>query len=42
VWLDTADVDIIEHSICSFEHRTVLSLLWVPEAVAARVGMASR
>lgn len=42
-WLDTtADVDIIEHSICSSEHRTVLSLVWVPEAVAARVGMAAR
>jgi len=39
-WLDTtADVDIIEHSICSREHGTVLSLLWVPEAVAVRVGM---
>lgn len=39
-WLDTsADVDIIEHSICSPEHGTVLSLLWVPEAVAPRVGM---
>lgn len=42
-WLKTtADVDIIEHSICSSQHGTVLSLLWVPEAVAARVGMASR
>lgn len=39
-WLDTsAGVDILEHSICSSEHRTVLSLLWVPEAVAARLGM---
>jgi Zn-dependent peptidase ImmA (M78 family) len=33
------DGDIIEHSICSPEHRTVLSLLWVPEAVASEVGM---
>lgn len=40
-WLDTsADDDIVEHSICSREHGTVLSLLWVPDAVAARVGMA--
>lgn len=42
-WIRTsADVDIIEHSICSSEHRTVLSLLWVPEAVAERVGMTNR
>jgi hypothetical protein len=40
-WIDTAtDVDIVEHSICSREHRTVLSLVWIPDAVAARVGMA--
>lgn len=39
-WLDTSrDVDLVEHSICSREHRTVLSLLWVPETVAASVGM---
>lgn len=39
-WLDTsADVDIIEHSIGSREHGTVLSLLWVPEVVGARLGM---
>jgi hypothetical protein len=40
-WLDTsADVDIIEHSICSHAHGTVLSLLWVPDAVGPRLGMA--
>jgi hypothetical protein len=39
-WFDTtASVDIVEHSICSRAHRTVLSLLWVPEAVGARLGM---
>jgi hypothetical protein len=39
-WLKAKrDVDIIEHSICSSEHRTVLSLLWVPENVAEHVGM---
>jgi hypothetical protein len=39
-WIDTSvDVDIIEHSICSHEHRTVLSLLWVPERVAGPLGM---
>jgi hypothetical protein len=39
-WFDTsADVEIIEHSICSREHGTVLSLLWVPDAVGPRLGM---
>ncbi len=39
-WFNTtADVDIIEHSTCSPQHGTVLSLLWVPEAVGARLGM---
>ncbi len=39
-WFNTsADVEIVEHSICSREHGTVLSLLWVPEAVGARLGM---
>jgi hypothetical protein len=34
-WFDTsADVDIVEHSIASPQHGTVLSLLWVPEAAA--------
>ncbi len=41
-WFETKhDADIIEHSICSSEHRTVLSLLWIPEAVAEWVGMKS-
>lgn len=36
-WIDTtAEVDLIEHSTASYEHRTVLSLLWVPEAAAAQ------
>jgi len=40
-WIEAKHgADIIEHSICSSEHRTVLSLLWVPQAVAAHVGMA--
>ncbi len=39
-WLDTtANVDIVEHSTCSVEHGTVLSMLWVPEAVGARLRM---
>jgi len=39
-WFKTeAGVDVIEHSICSVEHGTVLSMLWVPEAVAAPLGM---
>ena len=39
-WLDTsADVDIVEHSIGSREHGTVLSLLWIPDAVGACLGM---
>ncbi|HEY1811000.1 MAG TPA: ImmA/IrrE family metallo-endopeptidase [Kofleriaceae bacterium] len=39
-WLETSvDVDIVEHSICSHEHQTVLSLLWVPERVADPLGM---
>jgi len=42
-WFESKrDADIIEHSICSPEHRTVLSLIWVPEAVADLVGMRSR
>jgi hypothetical protein len=37
-WFDTsADVDIVEHSIASPEHGTVLSLLWIPEPSAARL-----
>lgn len=39
-WFDTtANVDIIEHSTCSPAHGTVLSMLWVPDAVGARLGM---
>jgi Zn-dependent peptidase ImmA (M78 family) len=42
-WFEAkADADIIEHSICSSEHGTVLSLLWVSEAIAGRVGMRAR
>jgi hypothetical protein len=37
-WLDTSvEVDIVEHSIASPEHGTVLSLLWIPEHSAARL-----
>jgi Zn-dependent peptidase ImmA (M78 family) len=39
-WFDTAaEVDIIEHATASYEHRTVLSMLWIPERVAAPLGM---
>ena len=39
-WLDTtANVDIFEHSTCSPEHGTVLSLLWAPEQVGPQLGM---
>jgi Zn-dependent peptidase ImmA (M78 family) len=39
-WLDTsAEVDIVEHSIYSRELRTVLTMLWVPEHSAPRLGM---
>lgn len=39
-WFDTsADVDIVEHSIASTQFATVLSLLWIPEQVAPRLGM---
>jgi hypothetical protein len=34
-WLDTdVAVEIVEHSIASPQHGTVLSLLWIPEAAA--------
>jgi len=37
-WFDTPiDVDIVEHSIASPEHGTVLSLLWIPERSASRL-----
>jgi hypothetical protein len=39
-WLETsARVEIVEHSIAAREHGTVLSLLWIPEAAAVRLGM---
>lgn len=38
-WFETtAQVDVIEHSIASPQHGTVLSLIWVPEAVAGSLG----
>jgi hypothetical protein len=38
-WFDTsAEVDIVEHSIASPQHGTVLSLLWIPERSASRLG----
>jgi Zn-dependent peptidase ImmA (M78 family) len=39
-WLDSSiDVEIVEHSIASAEHATVLSLLWIPESAAVRLGL---
>ena len=39
-WLETSsEVDIVEHSIASVEHATVLSLLWIPDAAAVRLGL---
>jgi Zn-dependent peptidase ImmA (M78 family) len=39
-WFRTsADVEIVEHSIASKELGTVLSMLWVPERVAAPLGL---
>lgn len=39
-WFGTsADVEIIEHSIASEEHATVLSMLWIPEHAAGPLGM---
>lgn len=39
-WLETsAEVDIVEHSIFSRELGTVLSMLWIPERSAPRLGM---
>ncbi|MCX5748426.1 MAG: ImmA/IrrE family metallo-endopeptidase [Proteobacteria bacterium] len=35
----TSNEDIIEHATCRPDYGTVLSLLWVPDAVGARVGM---
>jgi hypothetical protein len=37
-WLATSiEVDIVEHSIASPQHGTVLSLLWIPERSASRL-----
>jgi Zn-dependent peptidase ImmA (M78 family) len=39
-WFDTqSNADIIEHSTCRPDYGTVLSMLWVPEAVGAQLGM---
>ncbi len=39
-WFGTSsNEDIIEHATCRPDYGTVLSLLWVPDAVGARVGM---
>ena len=39
-WLDTsAEVEIIEHATASIDFGTVLSMLWIPERVAAPLGM---
>jgi len=39
-WLSTSsNEDIIEHATCRPDYGTVLSLLWVPDDVGARVGM---
>jgi Zn-dependent peptidase ImmA (M78 family) len=41
-WFHTAaDVDIIEHATASAEFGTVLSMLWIPENAAVRLGMAA-
>jgi hypothetical protein len=39
-WFDTSsEVDIVEHSIAARDHGTVLSLLWIPERCAVKLGM---
>jgi Zn-dependent peptidase ImmA (M78 family) len=39
-WFDTSvEVDIFEHATASIEYGTVLSMLWVPDRVAASLGM---
>jgi hypothetical protein len=39
-WLSTtADIEIVEHATASREHRTVLSMLWIPELAASTLGM---
>lgn len=39
-WLETSvEVDIVEHATASHEFGTVLSLVWIPDHIAARLGM---
>jgi hypothetical protein len=39
-WFATsADVPIVEHATASQEHRTVLSMVWVPDDAAEPLGM---
>lgn len=38
-FMTSADVSIVEHATASHEHRTVLSMLWIPESAAAPLGM---
>lgn len=39
-WIEAAPgIDIIEHATCRPDYGTVLSMLWAPDAVGARVGM---
>ena len=39
-WFDAPHgVDIVEHATCRADYGTVLSMLWAPESVAARLGM---
>ena len=41
-WFETSvDVEIVEHATASSEYDTVLSMLWVPERVAAPLGMST-
>lgn len=41
-WFETSsEVDIVEHATASIEFGTVLSMLWIPEGAAARLGMAA-
>jgi hypothetical protein len=39
-WIETStEVEIVEHSIAARDHGTVLSLLWIPERAAWKLGM---
>jgi hypothetical protein len=41
-WFETSsEVDIIEHATASAEFGTVLSMLWIPESAAMRLGTAA-